>query len=185
MELKVKNLKVYGDSEIIVKQVRNTIHCMSPHLKGYQNDFWELITHFDAFSINSIPRLQNATADLLATSTTRLVPINNKCSIELIFMPSIPDNVTNLRVFDDDQQILEFLTNDETLKDSVIDDEEHQSNIQSGNFIPKWVRTLEGMFDLNNKFRGPTNVKMHSSSMQFELINLGSEDEPKYVNLGK
>ena len=58
-----------------------------------------------------------------------------------------------MRVFDDDQQILEFLTNDDTFKDSVIDDEEHQANLQNGNFIPKGVRKLEGMFDLNNKFK--------------------------------
>ena len=37
-EFKVKNLKFYGDSENIVKQVRNTIHCLFPHLKGYQNE---------------------------------------------------------------------------------------------------------------------------------------------------
>ena len=77
--------------------------------------------------------------------------MNNKCSIELIFRSSVPDNVTNLRVFDDDQHILEFLTNEETFKDVVIDDEEHQANLQNGNFIPKGVRTLEGMFDINNK----------------------------------
>ena len=41
------------------------------------------------------------------------------------------------------------------------------------------------MFDLDNKFRKPVNVKTHSSSLQFELINLGTEAEPKYVNLGK
>ena len=28
IEIKVKNLKVYGDSEIIVKQIRNQIHCI-------------------------------------------------------------------------------------------------------------------------------------------------------------
>ena len=44
---------------------------------------------------------------------------------------------------------------------------------------------MEGMFDLNNKFRRPTTVKTHNSYMQFELVNLGSEVEPKYVNLGK
>ena len=38
IELKVKNMKVYGDSEIIVKQIRNKIHCISPHLKDYQNE---------------------------------------------------------------------------------------------------------------------------------------------------
>ena len=72
-----------------------------------------------------------------------------------------------------------------TFKDSLTDDEEHQANIQSGNFMPKGVRTLEGMFDLNNKFRKPANVKTNSSSMQYELINLGTKVEPKYVNLGK
>ena len=64
-----------------------------------------------------------------------------------------------MRVFDGNPQIFEFLTNDENFKDSMIDDEEHQANLQSGNFIPKGVRTLEGMFDLNRKFRKPTNVK--------------------------
>ena len=95
------------------------------YLKGYQNEVWELITNFDAFNINSIPRLKNAATNLLTTYAARLVPTNNKCSIELIFRSSIPDNVTNLRVFDDDQQILEFLTNEETFKDAVIDDEEY------------------------------------------------------------
>ena len=48
IEFKVKNLKVFGYSEIIIKQVRNTIHCLYPHLKGYQNEEWELLMNFDA-----------------------------------------------------------------------------------------------------------------------------------------
>ena len=123
MELKVKNLKVYGDSEIIVKQVRNTIRCISPHLKAYQNEVWDLLTNFDAFNISSIPRVKNVAVDLLATSGARMVPTNNRCSIEFPFMPSILDNITNMRVFDDDQQILECLMNDDTFKGSIIDDE--------------------------------------------------------------
>ena len=75
---------------------------MSPHLKGYQNEFWDIITNFEAFNIISIPRLKNAATDLLATSAARLVPTNNRCSIELIFRPSILDNIADLRVFDDD-----------------------------------------------------------------------------------
>ena len=102
-------MKVYGDFEIIVKYVLNTIHCLSPHLKGYQNEAWDLITNFDVFNIMSIPRLKNAAADLLATLAARLVPTNNRCSIELIFRTAVPDNITNLRVFDDYPQILEFL----------------------------------------------------------------------------
>ena len=93
--------------------------------------------------------------------------------------------ITNLRVFDDDQQILECLMNDETFKEAIIDDEEHQAELKSGNFIPKGFRTLERMFELNNMFRKPANVNTHSSSLQFELINLGTEAKPRYVNLGK
>ena len=93
--------------------------------------------------------------------------------------------ITNLRVFDDDQQILECLMNDETFKGAIIDDEEHQAKLKFDNFIPKGFRTLERMFDLDSKFRRPANVKTHRSSLQFELINLGTEVKPKYVNLGK
>ena len=77
IELKVKNLKVYGDSKILVKKIRNKIHCISPHLKSYQNEVWDLLTNFYAFNIVSIPRLNNAVADLLATLVARLVPSNN------------------------------------------------------------------------------------------------------------
>ena len=68
-------------------------------------------------------------------------------------------------MFDDEPQILEFRTNDENFKGAIIDDEEDQANLQSGNFTPKWVRTLEEMFALNNKFRRLANVKTHNSSM--------------------
>ena len=51
--------------------------------------------------------------------------------------------ITNLRVFDDDQQIIECLTNDKVFKGAIIDDEEHQAELKHDNFIPKGVRTLE------------------------------------------
>ena len=37
ISLKVQYLKVFGDSEIVIKQVRNTIHYLSNHLKHYQS----------------------------------------------------------------------------------------------------------------------------------------------------
>ena len=80
---------------------------------------------------------------MLATSAARLVPTNNRCSIELLFRPYVPDNITNTRLFDDDQQILECLTNNDTFKGAIIDDEEHQAKLEYENFIPKGVRTLE------------------------------------------
>ena len=147
-----------------------------------------MIAHFNAFNINSIPILQNVSVDLLATSASRLVPTNHKYSIELIFKPPVADNITNLRVFDDDEQIINFLTNNEAFQEFVIDDEENQEYLQNGevtkgNFMPKGVRTLEGMLDLHRKFRKIANIKTNSPSMQYEMINLGIEVEPKYVNL--
>ncbi|MER8145819.1 reverse transcriptase-like protein, partial [Acinetobacter baumannii] len=67
-------LKVLGDSEIIVKQVRNAIHFLSIHLKHYQSLVQELTSHFLAFNISSIPRSQNSAADLLANVASKLLP---------------------------------------------------------------------------------------------------------------
>jgi ribonuclease HI len=35
IELNIKELQIFVDSEIIVRQVKNTIHCNSPHLRNY------------------------------------------------------------------------------------------------------------------------------------------------------
>ena len=98
---------------------------------------WDLLKNLYAFNIVSIPRLKNAADDLLATSAARLVPSDKRCSIELLLRSSVPDMITNLRVFDDDQQILECLMNDETFKGAIIDDEEHQAELKFDNFIPR------------------------------------------------
>ena len=181
----MKNLKVYGDSKIVVKQIQNKVHCISPHLKAYKNEVWGLLINFHTFNIYSIPREKNAVADLLATLVARLVPTNNRCLIELFFRSSVPDNITNMRVFHDDQQILECLMNYDAFKGAIIDDKEDQTELQNKNFIPRGVKNLEQMFDLDNKFKKPVNVKSHSLYLQFELINIGTEAKPKYVNLGK
>ena len=56
-------MKVYGDSEIVVKQIQNKIHCISLHLKAYQNEVWDLLINFHALNISSIPREKNAAVD--------------------------------------------------------------------------------------------------------------------------
>ena len=54
IDLNVVVLKVVCDCEIMV---RNTIHCVSPRLKSYQQELWRLISHFQAFNIISVPRM--------------------------------------------------------------------------------------------------------------------------------
>jgi hypothetical protein len=53
----------------------------------------------------------------------------NTFSVELLFRPSIPDNITNWRVFDDDQQIINFLHMEDTFQDAVIDESTHDENL--------------------------------------------------------
>ena len=51
--------------------------------------------------------------------------------------------------------------------------------------MPKNNVRLEKLFDLQEKFRRPTNKKTRSSTLIYEVINLGTEQDPKNINLGK
>ena len=68
---------------------------------------------FESFEINVIPGNKNYDANLLANVSSRLLPsegfIDDKFYVDLLFRPSIPNNVTNWRVFDSDEQLLHFL----------------------------------------------------------------------------
>jgi len=55
--LKVQNLSVFTDSELIVKQVRNICQTKHPRIRSYQNEVWDLVENFfDAFNLTYIPR---------------------------------------------------------------------------------------------------------------------------------
>ena len=62
---------------------------------------------FSNFNINSIPRMNNSEADLLANVASKLLLAEglspDAFSVKLLFRPSFPDNITNWRVFDYDQ----------------------------------------------------------------------------------
>jgi ribonuclease HI len=77
IDLNVKELKVFGDSEIIIRQVRNTIHFNSPHLKNYQKEVHRLIERFEVFNIPAIPRENNTLVDSLATAASGLLPLED------------------------------------------------------------------------------------------------------------
>ena len=114
INLGVEYLQTFGHSEIIIKQVRNNIHCVSNHLRHYQSLIQNLTSHFVAFNISPIPRIQNVGVDILVNIASKLIPSEyfspDKFSIELSFFPSIPNSITNFRVFNDDEDILDFLT---------------------------------------------------------------------------
>ena len=131
LDLNIKCIEVFGDSQIVTRQVRNSINCTSNHLKNYQREVWDRMNKFEAFNIKSIPCTLNFEADMLANAASNLCPSDDfshdKFSVELIYRPLILDNITNWRVFEDDEQIINFLHSEDTFKGSVIDDEQHEA----------------------------------------------------------
>ena len=125
--LNIKHLQVFRDSEIVIKQVRNTIHCLSGHLKHYQSLVQDLNFHFTTFNISPITRLQNTIANILANVASKLIPpedyIPYRFSIELIFRLSIPDNIINWRTFNNDPDIISFLTSKGSYDDQIVDED--------------------------------------------------------------
>ncbi|KAH9323479.1 hypothetical protein KI387_018118, partial [Taxus chinensis] len=59
-------LQVFGDSELIVNQVKGQHATKNGLLKNYKNRVWDLIEDFKDFNIVSIPRKKNEAADRLA-----------------------------------------------------------------------------------------------------------------------
>ena len=124
----------------------------------------------------------------------------NAFSVELLFRPSITDNIKNWRVFDDDQQIINFLHMEDTFQDAIISDSTHDENLWDFTVIsdprspslsklvksiPKYFFILEKFYDLHDKFRGVINFKTNSSSLLYKTVNLGTRDNPQNINMGK
>ena len=108
------------------------IHCNSPHLKNYQQKVHRLIECFEVFNITTIPREKNTLTDSLAIAASGLSPLedyeSSRFTVELIYKPSVPNNISNWKFFEGDEQIISFLTNQDNFKDLTIDDEEFQEN---------------------------------------------------------
>jgi hypothetical protein len=146
-----------------------------------------------AFNINSIPRLNNSEADLLANVASKLFLVEGLSpdvfSIELLFRTFVPDNITNWRVFDDDQQIIKFLHMEENFQGAVIDEHMHDDNLRDFTVIkdprtPESVVRLEKFYDLQDKFKKLVNYKTNSSSLSYEKVNLETKDNLQCINLG-
>ena len=76
---------------------------------------------FESFNIRSIPHSLNSKAYMLGNEASNICPCNDfsddKFYVELIYRRSIPDNITNWRIFEDDEQIINFFHSEDTLRD--------------------------------------------------------------------
>jgi ribonuclease HI len=63
LSLNVKELEVYGDSDLVIKQVLGIYRVSAPNLKPYHEQALKLRKKFDKFSIHHVFRSHNAKAD--------------------------------------------------------------------------------------------------------------------------
>ena len=103
----------------------------------------------------------NSEADMLANATSNICLSDyfshDNFFVELIYRSLIPDNITNWRVSEDAEQIINFLHSKDTFKGSIIDYEQHESLLQASNLeenpkhtngMLKNIIRLEKLFNL-------------------------------------
>jgi hypothetical protein len=113
MGIKILNIK--GDSDLVILQVKNKYACKSERLRRYKNVIWDVIEFFDAIDLIAIPRDQNSLANSLVVAASTLQPskdlMKGEGKLEIIFRPSVPNNIDHWQVFKDDEQVLRFIHN--------------------------------------------------------------------------
>jgi ribonuclease HI len=87
IDLNIKCIDVFGDSWLVIKQVRNSLFCTSYDLKNYQREVWSMINKFESFNIKSIPHTKNFDTNMLINEASNLnlydVSIDTKFSTEI------------------------------------------------------------------------------------------------------
>ncbi|KAH9293293.1 hypothetical protein KI387_041504, partial [Taxus chinensis] len=92
---------VFGDSELIVNQVRGQHATKNDLLRNYKNWVWDLIEDFKAFNIVSISRKKNEAADRLAAFGATFDVVDNirrgktRPHMHVIVRPAVLDNNTS------------------------------------------------------------------------------------------
>jgi ribonuclease HI len=66
IQMRIKNVKVYGDSQLIIKQMRGEYAVKNERLKKIYDDIQKLLPEFESISFEHVRREKNARADQLA-----------------------------------------------------------------------------------------------------------------------
>ena len=155
---------------------------------------------FESLNIKSIPRRKNVVADTLSISASTLQPVERKklkrFLVKLVFLPSIPNNITNIQVFQDDQNILNFImcshhfqgqeiddTPDDKPEDDELEDDDGILNLKT-NTITKGMFELECIF-YHDELAFNRRETQEKGIKECDSYNLGTNEEPKMVQIGK
>ncbi len=111
--LQAIKVSILGDSDLVIQQVKGNFVTNDKRLRSYRSAAAEILNSFTEFQITKIPRTHNLHAHSLATfaSTCKLPFEPQHCfTAEIKHRPSVPNNVKDWQVFEDDTQKNNFLT---------------------------------------------------------------------------
>ena len=117
-----QELSVYGDSKLIIYQVRNQKVTKNGLLKSYIHRVWDFLEGFNAFNTQRILRKENKHDDtLVVVGASYDIPKNieakKKQKTKVVVRLDIPSNNTNWQVFEFDAQIVSFLQSEAKLSE--------------------------------------------------------------------
>jgi len=195
-KLNAKRIFVYGDSKLVIKQVKGEYQTKHPQMRAYKNAVLDILRMFLEYNLTAVPRTQNIIADSLATVARNLkIPLNsiNKFEIHGKHRLVVPDNIRYWQVFWDDNEINAFSQNEGKIKnDSISDDcdtDEQEIEVNQmevlqlkDNIIPRGLISLEDLFDQDDVAR---KLSFVPTDKGVEYVNHGTADKPKLVNLSK
>ena len=90
-DLKVKKLRAFSDSLLVVRQMKGEFEAKDPVMAKYLRKVKELTPSFQYFNISHISRENNAPADSLLHLATSSVNLLGQVSIEYLDRPSIDE----------------------------------------------------------------------------------------------
>jgi len=195
-KLKAKRIVVYGDSDLVIKQVKGEFQAKHPRMRAYHNAVLDILKLFSDYTLTCVPRIQNGVADGLAKAASNLKILmnsSNKYGIYVKHHPTIPDNQRCCQFFQDDEEINDFLQNKGKFKDTSIDTEHDDGNDDlqmnqmevfqlKDNIIPKGLIPLEELFDQDVIAWKPT---LRPTEKGVEEVNIGIAENPKMIKLSK
>ena len=76
-----KKVKVFGDSELVIKQVEGTYKVKNPNLASYRAAMQRVMEQFTFIEYKVVNRGENKFADLLATLATKFVLKKEKMAL--------------------------------------------------------------------------------------------------------
>eukprot|EP00253_Pinus_taeda_P016216 PITA_16216 len=95
-KLNAKRISLYGDSELVIKQVRGEYQAKHPWMQAYRHAVLDILKLFSEYTLTCVHRIQNSIADALAKATSSLkIPMNssNKFEIHVKHRPIVLDKL--------------------------------------------------------------------------------------------